>query len=86
MVTCDGIEVLANAMMIIILQYINVSNQYIVYRKLIQWYMSIISQFFKIQKRQKMKVDFSPGAKYFLMYREKSCTVQILYLVKLSFR
>ena len=86
MVTCDGIEVLANAMMIIILQYINVSSQYIVYRKLIQCYMSIVSQFFKIQKRQKMKVDFSPVAKYFLKYREKSCQVQILYLVKLSLR
>ena len=35
-------EVLANAMVKIILQFINVSNQYIVHLKLTQCYVSII--------------------------------------------
>ena len=37
-------EVLANAMVVIILQYINVSNHYIVYLKLTECYISSISQ------------------------------------------
>lgn len=36
-------EVLAKAMVVIILQYINVSNQQVVYLKVTQWYKSIIS-------------------------------------------
>ena len=38
------IEVLANATMAIILQYINVSKQHVVYLKLKQYYMSILLQ------------------------------------------
>ena len=38
------IEVLTKAMVIIIMQYTNGSNQYAVYPKLTQCYMSIISQ------------------------------------------
>ena len=37
-------EALANAMVVIILQYINVSNQHILYLKLAQCYMSVIAQ------------------------------------------
>ena len=33
------VEVLANAMMVIILQYINLSNQHVIYLKLIQCYI-----------------------------------------------
>lgn len=40
---CDMIKMLANANMVIILQYINVSNQYIPHLKLTQYHMSIIS-------------------------------------------
>ena len=39
------IKVLANAVVVIILQYINLSNQHVIYFKLIRCYMSIISQF-----------------------------------------
>ena len=42
---CDMIEVLAKTTVLIILQYINVSNQHTVYLKLIQCYMSMIPQF-----------------------------------------
>lgn len=38
------IEVLAKAMVVIVLQYINVSNQHVVYLKLTKSYMSIIAQ------------------------------------------
>ena len=38
------IEVLTNAAVLIILQYINVSNQHIVHLKLTQWYVSYISK------------------------------------------
>ena len=41
----DVIEVLANAKVVITLQYINVSNKHVHY-KLSQCYMSIISKFF----------------------------------------
>ena len=36
-------EILANAIVLIILQYINVSNQHIVYLKLTQLYVNYIS-------------------------------------------
>ena len=39
----DTVEVLAKALMLIILDYINVSDQQVVYLKLTQCYMSIIS-------------------------------------------
>ena len=38
----DVMEVLSNTMVVIILQYISVSNQHIVHIKLTQCYMSII--------------------------------------------
>ena len=37
-------QVLANPVVVIILRYISVSSQHIVYFKLTQYYMSIISQ------------------------------------------
>ena len=44
MMTILIIEVLANTMLVIILQYLNISNQQIVHLTLTQCYMSIISQ------------------------------------------
>ena len=43
---CEVMEMLANILVVIILQHINVWNQQIVCLKLTQCYMSIISQFF----------------------------------------
>ena len=40
----DGMKVLVNAMVVFILQYIKVSNQYIIYLIFTQFYMSIMSQ------------------------------------------
>ena len=45
------IQMLVNTTIVIILQYINVSNQHIVPLKFIQCYMSVISLFRKIFKR-----------------------------------
>lgn len=42
----DAIEVLANTTVVIILQYINTSNEHIVHLKHKQCYVSITSQFF----------------------------------------
>lgn len=43
------IQVLAEAMVVFILQYVNVSNQYIVHMKFLQCYVSYISiKYFKI--------------------------------------
>ena len=41
---CDGMEAFANTMMLIMLQYINVSNQQAAHLKLTQYYVSIMSQ------------------------------------------
>lgn len=85
MVTCDGIEVLANAMMIIILQYemyqINTLSTVNLYNAIYQLYLNFLKF-----KRDKAKVDFTRWQNIFLKYREKSCQVQIPYLVKLSLR
>lgn len=45
---CDVIEVLANVMEVI-LQYINVSNQHIIYSKLAQLYINYIQKNLKIK-------------------------------------
>lgn len=40
---CEGMAVVANAMVVIISQYINVANQHFVHLKLTQYYVLIIS-------------------------------------------
>ena len=40
---CDAAEVLVNAMVTILLKYVNVSNKHTVYLTLVQSYMSVIS-------------------------------------------
>ena len=44
---CDAREMLTNALVVIVLCYISIQNQRFVYTKLIQWYLSIISQIWK---------------------------------------
>ena len=41
---CDGMDVVANTMVVITLQFINASNQHTVYLKHKQCYVSITSQ------------------------------------------
>ena len=50
-------EVLANTTVVIILQYINISNQLFVHLKLTQCYMSIISQK-NLGKKEKKLADY----------------------------
>ena len=52
------LEVLANATVVIILQYIKVSNQHVVHLKLTQCCMSIISQLKKDKSWQSKKFDW----------------------------
>ena len=40
----EGMEMLVNTTMVITLQHMNISNQHIAHLKIIQCYMSIISQ------------------------------------------
>lgn len=46
-------KVLANAIVVILLEYMGLSNLQVVYLKLIQWYMSIISQYIHTKNKQK---------------------------------
>lgn len=46
---CNRVEVLANAKVVIISQYINASNQHLIYPKLAQCYVSVTSQKKKYQ-------------------------------------
>lgn len=45
-------KVLANAIVVILLEYMGLSNLQVVYLKLIQWYMSIISQYIHTKNKQ----------------------------------
>ena len=52
---CDAMEVLANSMVVITLQYINVLSQHVVHFRLTECYMSIISTLKKRKMEEKKK-------------------------------
>ena len=54
-------QVLANPVVVIILRYISVSSQHIVYFKLTQYYMSIISQWSWGNEEQTMRMKINPN-------------------------
>lgn len=47
MASRDLIGMLANGTVVIVLSYVNVSDQHVVHLKFTQWYTSVIAQFLK---------------------------------------
>ena len=65
-------EMLVNTMVVIILQYVNASNQYIVHIKLTQCSMSIIFQF---KKNVFLKSYWVQAISSFVFYKKRGATL-----------